>query len=342
MIVGLFTFDTVDRLRALQFGAAAREDVSVSFDAPRGPGVVHALARLPGVTRVEPTRALAIGLRHGERSRQLALLGVSPADTLRRIVDLRGEIVTAPPDGLMLNLALARLLALRVGDTATVELVEGRRTRHRLVVQAIIEDMLGTSAWVDVRVLERLAGSPATIVGANLAADPAQATALYAALKRTPGITGVAVRRALRESFDALVRRSFTLTLGTLVGFACALAIGVVYNGARLSLAERARELASLRVLGFTQREVGRMLLGEQALLTLAALPVGAALGALLAWGTVLAMGSTELWRMPLVISIRTFGATFALIVAASLGAGMLVRRRLDRLSLVEVLKTRE
>ena len=342
MIVGMFSFDAVDVLRALQFDVTDREDVTVAFDAPRGPGVLYELARLPGVTRVEATRALAVRLRHGGRERQVGLLGAERGAALRRIVALNGAIVEPPPDGLMVNAALSRLLGLRSHDTVSVELLEGRRTRHDVVVTAIVEDMLGTGAWMDASALERLAGTPAVITGATLAADPARAADLYRVLKRTPGVSGVAVRRALRENFDALVRRSFTLTLSILVAFACAIAIGVVYNGARITLAERSRELASLRVLGFTQGEVGRMLEGEQATLTVASLPIGAGIGAALAWGTVRAMGSTELWRMPFVISARTFMATALMIVVSSLLAGLLVRRRLDRVDLVAVLKTRE
>lgn len=342
MIVGLFTFDAIDRLRTLQFEIIERGDVQLTFDAARGPGVVHALARLPGVLRVEATHGLAVRLHHGQRSRQLQLAGIRDGDALHRIITLQGARVPAPAFGIMLNTALADLLDVQVGDTVHAVLVEGRRSRHPLVVRRIIEDMIGTSAWVNVTVLQDMAASTGTLTGANLLVDPRQVDDLYASLKRTPGIRGVVVRRAMRESFDALVRRSFSLTLGTLVAFACTLAVGVVYNSARLALAERSRELASLRVLGFTQAEVGRMLLGEQAVLTLASWPVGAALGALLAWATVQAMGSTELWRMPLVIRPRTFGYAALLIAVASVLAGLLVRRQLDRVNLIEVLKTRE
>jgi putative ABC transport system permease protein len=202
--------------------------------------------------------------------------------------------------------------------------------------------LLGTSAWVEPGLLARLAGTEDVITGAALAADPALEAALYRTLKRTPGITSVAVRRALLGNFDALVARSFEVTLGTLVLFACAIAVGVVYNTARITLAERGRELASLRVLGFTRGEVARMLLGQQAVLTVASLPLGAAIGAALAWGVVRAMGSTELWRMPYTISAATFGGAALLVVVASVASGVLVRRRLDRMDLVQVLKTRE
>lgn len=342
MIVGTFTFDAVRRMRDVQFLHADREDVAVGFDRPRGKAVLRELARLPGVTRVEAERSLAVRVRHGRRQRQIALVGVDENARLRRAVDLRGRPAPFPHGGATISTALARLLDARAGDTITVELLEGRRTTHAIVVDALVNDLIGTSAYVEAPVIGRLAGSSDVITGAVLAADVAMLDTIFARLKRSPGVSSVAVRAALMENFDALVERSFAVTLGILVAFASAITIGVVYNGARLALSERARELASLRVLGFSRAEVGRMLLGEQAVLTLASLPVGAAIGALLSWGVVRAMGSTELWRMPFVISLRTFAAAALLVAVSSVASGLLVRRRLDRVDLVQVLKARE
>lgn len=342
MIVGSFTYDAIRRMRDVQFLHADREDVAVGFDRPQGTAVLHELARLPGVMRVEPERALAVRVRHGRRERQIALVGVEPGARLRRPVDLRGAPAPVPRGGATISAALARLLDAGVGDTIVVELLEGRRTTHAIIVAALVDDLIGTSAYVEAPAIGRLAGSSDVVTGAMLAADPRAMDTLFVQLKRTPGVSGVAVRRALMENFDALVERSFAVTLGILVAFASAITVGVVYNGARLTLSERARELASLRVLGFSRAEVGWMLLGEQAVLTLASLPVGAGIGALLAWGVVRAMGSTELWRMPFVISGRTFGMAALLVGASSLASGLLVRRRLDRVDLVQVLKARE
>jgi putative ABC transport system permease protein len=342
IIVGSFGYDAIARIREVQFERADREDLAVAFTAPRGAAVIHELAGLPGVTRVEPSRGLAVRVRHAAAERQVALLGIEDGAQLRRVVDVRGRPVRIPSDGIALSVALATRLSVGVGDTVTVDLLEGRRTRHEMEVSAVVNDLLGMSAYVPAASVSALAGSADAISGAALAADPSRTMELYERLKRTPGVTSVAVRRALMENFDALVERAFEATLLTLVLFAAAIAVGVVYNTARITLAERGRELASLRVLGFTRGEVARMLFGEQAVLTLVSLPVGAALGASLAWATVRAMGSTELWRMPFTISGRTFAAAALMIGVASLASGLLVRRRLDRLDLVQVLKTRE
>jgi putative ABC transport system permease protein len=128
---------------------------------------------------------------------------------------------------------------------------------------------------------------------------------------------------------------------GILIFFACVIAFGVVYNGARIALSERGRELASLRVLGFTQREIAVMLLGEQAILTLLAVPLGWVLGYGLSWLITIAI-DTELMRLPLVLSPQTYFRAFVIVLAAAALSGLLVRWRLRRLDLIEVLKTRE
>lgn len=342
LIVGSFSYDAIAVMRDLQFEHADREDVLVAFTAPRGAAVVYELARLPGVTRVEPIRAIAVRLRHAGRERQTALVGLDPAAELRRAVRSDGSAITPPANGIAMSRVLGRLLDIGIGDSVTVELLEGRRTTSNVAVAIFVDDVVGTGAWMAVPELTRLAGVEETISGAALASDPARAGELFQILKRTPGVSGVTVRRALLQNFDALIKRGFSTTLAVLITFACAIAAGVVYNTARLTLSERGRELASLRVLGFTRGEVARMLFGEQAALTAVSLPIGTAIGAALAWWTVRAIGSTELWRMPFTISPRTFANAVLLIVGAAVASGFLVRRRLDRLDLVAVLKTRE
>jgi putative ABC transport system permease protein len=208
-------------------------------------------------------------------------------------------------------------------------------------VAGVVDEMMGMSAYLELPVLNRLLREGTTLSGAYLAVDPPARESLYARLKRLPAVSGVGVREAALRSFEATVAESFALSITVLIAFACIIAFGVIYNGARISLSERGRELASLRILGFSRAEVASMLLGEQGLLTLLAAPLGAAFG--FAVCAVLALRfETDLFRMPLVVSGRTYLYAFLTVAAAAAASGLAVRRRLDRLDLVEVLKTRE
>ena len=201
--------------------------------------------------------------------------------------------------------------------------------------------MIGLGAYMDIRALNKVMREGASVSGAYLAIDSQHESSLYSALKRLPGVAGVAFREALLESFGEILDRSIVTATVINIAFATIIAFGVVYNGARIALSERGNELASLRVLGFTRREVSAILLGEQATLTLAAIPLGFAFGIVLSWLLSLQL-DTEFYRMPLLFTSATFGLSLTVVVAAAAASGVLVARRLNRLDLIAVLKTRE
>ncbi len=142
-------------------------------------------------------------------------------------------------------------------------------------------------------------------------------------------------------SFEKQMAESLFIAVGFLLGFACVIAVAVIYNGARISLSERGRELASLRVMGFRRSEAALLLLGEQALITLLAIPIGWLLGYGLSYAVVSAM-QTDTYRLPLVVHAQTYLLAAAIVIAAAVASGALVRRRVNRLDLIAVLKTRE
>ena len=242
---------------------------------------------------------------------------------------------------MLLSSSLARLLGVSPGDTLTAEILEGKRPVRQVLVTGVLDDLIGTSAYMDIYALNRLLQEGPTISGAYLAVDSQVAPQLYSSLKRTPAVSGVAVREAMLASFYSTIARSLNISTAALVAFACVIAFGIVYNGARISLSERAHELASLRVLGFTQREIGVMLLGEQGLLTGASIPLGLLIGyGICAWLTYIMQ--SELFRMPLVISRQTYLVATMIVVLSSVISGVLIYLRLRRLDLIAALKTGE
>jgi putative ABC transport system permease protein len=341
MMVGVFEFDAVRTMRDVQFEDALREDIAVTFTGTRGDDALRELAGLPGVIRVEPTRALAVRLQHEQRSRQLALVGISPGAQLRRVVDAHGRAVALPGDGLLMSRALAKLLGVHVGDTLRVEVLTGRRETGDVRVGALVDDLIGTNAYLPADALLRFVGAGEAVDGAVLAVDAAWRDTVYARLKHTPGVAGAGARTAVLQNFDRMMAESFNVTLFTLLIFAGALAAGVVYNTARIALSERGRELASLRVLGFRRGEVAAMLFGEQTAFGLLAVPVGFAIGAAFCWVMITGL-SSELFRLPFTLRPRTFWYSALMLLISGVASGFLVRRRLDQFDLVSVLKTRE
>ncbi|HSB11248.1 MAG TPA: FtsX-like permease family protein [Blastocatellia bacterium] len=341
LVVGRYSFDALDYIINVQFRMAQREDVTITFNNPRTSRARYDVTHLPGVLRAETFRAVPVRMRFEHRSKRIAILGITPEAELRTLLDRQLRRVDLPADGLLLSSKLAEVLGARPGDVVTVEVLEGERPVRRVPVVRLVDEYIGLSAYMDSRALNRLMREGNTISGAYLTIDPQFAEQLYTLLKRTPAVAGTAYREMMLASFLETIAESLTISTTVLILFACVIAFAMVYNSARVALSERGHELASLRVLGFTQREVSVMLLGEQAILTLAAMPLGFAVGfgicALLAQ-----LMNTELYRMPLVVSGQTFAFAFLIVAASVVISGLLILRRLYNLDLVAVLKTRE
>ncbi len=341
LVVGRFGLDAMNYMLRVQFQVVQRDDVMVSFTEPESAGVRHELTRLPGVLTAEAFRNVPARLRFEHRTKRVGLMGLPPDGELRRLVDAKLRPVQLPVSGVVLTRKLGELLGVRPGEMIAVSVLEGARPVRTLQVAALVDEPVGIGAYMDLHALNALMREEGSLSGAYLKLDPRHAQELYRELKRLPAVSGVAFRDAVLQSFDQILNRSMRAVSVVEVLFACVIAFGVVYNGARIALSERGNELASLRVLGFTRREVTWLLLGEQAVVTLLAIPLGFALGIWIAW-LLSRQLNTELYRVPLVIDSATFSFAVLVIVIAALLSGMLVARRIDRLDLVAVLKTRE
>lgn len=341
LVVGGASGDAVRFILDVQFTRAQRDDVTVTLADPRSSRVRQELAHLPGVTYVEPFRAVPATLRSGHRTYRTAVLGLPSNAELRRLVDRELRVVRVPPEGAVLTTQLAEMLRVGRGDLLTIEALEGARPIRTVVVADLVDELVGVSAYMNLRALNRLMREQEVVSGAFLSVDPLDTGRLYRRLKATPGVAGVTVREAalatLRQTLAEAMRRVRVVQ----VVFAVIIAAGVVYNAARIALSERSRELATLRVVGLTRAEISLILLGELALLAALAVPPGLALGYALAALVTLAY-RTELFRLPLVVAPSTYAFAAVVVAAAAALSALAVRRRLDRLDLVAVLKARE
>jgi putative ABC transport system permease protein len=341
LFVGFYFFDAVNRIIEVQFYHATREDAEITFSRPLSGNVRYEIADLPSVRQVEMFRAVPARLRFGHRSRRIGLLGLETNGSLRKIVDKNFETKTLPPDGIVLTKYLADILGVEVGDILTVEVKEGARPVREIEVVETVEELIGLNAYLDISALHRLMREEDTVSGAFLSVDEIHDEILYSRLKKLPNVAAVSLPKSALKSFNETFAQNLGTSTFILVAFASIIAFGVVYNGARIALSERGREFASLRVLGFTQKEIAVMLLGEQAVITAAAIPVGYLLGIFLS-RLMNAAIDVEMMRLPLVFSAKTFVYSFLIVVVTAVLSGLLVAWRLGNLDLIEVLKTRE
>jgi putative ABC transport system permease protein len=257
------------------------------------------------------------------------------------IVDDHGNRLSLPPEGIVLSSTLAGILGVVPGDNLNVEVLEGKRPVRRIVLAATVDELLGTNAYMNIYALNRLMHEDHSISGSLMQVDAGKQEQLYQRLKQLPAVAAVSIKAATVNSFRDTISRSMTLSIGTLIIFASVIAVGMIYNGARITLSERSRELATLRILGFTRREITFILLGEQAFITMVALPFGLFAGYALC--AILAIRlQTELYRMPLVVQPESYAFAFLIVFFAAVASGILVSRRVARLDIVSVLKAGE
>ncbi len=341
LVVALFSVDSIEFMVDVIYFQTERQDATLSFASERPPSVMSAAYKLPGVMRAEPFRSVPVKLRHGPRERRLSITG-KPGDVdLSRVLDADLRPVTLPETGLALSERVAGILDVRRGDLVEVELLLGDRRTVHVPVTEVIQSFIGLAVYMHIDALDRLVGIGPRVSGVHLSIDEAETNALYERVKETPVLSGVALQTVARQRFEATIEQNIWISTMVYVALSVIIAFGVVYNSARIQLSERARELATLRVLGFTRAEVSQVLLTELGVAVAAAQPLGWLIGYGFAYAVITGFAS-DLFRVPFVVSPRTFLFASFVVVAAAFVSALIVRRRIDRFDLVEVLKTRE
>jgi putative ABC transport system permease protein len=342
LLVGtLFTFDAVEQMIDVFYYRTLRHDVQVTYVHERDARGFYEIGRLPGVIMAEPYRAVPVRFRFGHREERSAILGLPMKATLHQPLDIALMPLDMPAQGLLMSDMLAKELHVSPGDEVEIEVLIGDRVKTTVNVAALAKEYVGKSAYMSIDALNRLMGEAPLTSGAYLLADGDQSEDLYAALKDTPGVAALTIKRGAIESFRGTFAQSMNTVLFFYVAFGGMITFGVIYNAARISLSERARDLATLRVLGFSKSETASILLGEFALLTLASLPVGWLFGYAMASYMVVRFES-ELFRIPLIVTWGTMSFAALTAIGAAVLSGLIVARRIRNLDIVAVLKTRD
>lgn len=341
IVAGLFMLDSFDELLDVAFVQVNRQDAMLEFALPRSESVLDDIENLPGVMLAEGAFATPARLFHGARTRTIAIEGRRETNTLARVFDGDSRTEVPPEDGIVLEARLANHLDARVGDVIEVEFLQYGELRHPVVVTGTVSTFFGLGAYMDQDHLSAVLDQVPQATLANVMIDDALQGELYEAIRNTPAISGITLMSQVRNSFDATMAESANISVVVFSLVASLIAVGVVYNSARIQLSERAREIASLRILGFTRGEVSYILLGELFILVAVAIPLGLWMGYGMA-GAMVASFDSDLYSIPLIITQKTYVRAALVVAGASIASALLVRRRIDRMDLVSVMKTRE
>lgn len=341
LVLGNFWGDAVDFMVLAQLRRAQTDDLTITFIGPVSSRAMYSLRNLPGVTNVEAARSVPARLRFEQRTYRASVQGMDSDGVLRRLLDKQLQPVDLPDEGILLTDHLAKMLAIEPGQLLTIELLEGSRAVREVPLAGVVSEYIGVSAYMKRDALNRFLREGDSITGAYLAADMNYSREIFARLKDMPAVAGTAVRMQMLEAFyETMAQQMLTFAFINTI-LASTIAVGVVYNTVRIAMSERSRELASLRVLGYTRSEVSYILLGEVAVLVLTAIPFGLVVGRGLAW-VMAQTAQTELFRVPVVLEPSTYSYAALAVVLSTVFSALTVARQIRHLDLVEVLKARE
>ncbi len=333
--------DSIDYLLTFQWNSQQRQDVAVFLSEPGSGRGFHDLEHLPGVIRAEPIRSVQARLIFGHRHRKLSVTGIAPGANLNRLLDDKSHPIAMPEEGLLMSAMLAKVLGASIGDEVEVEVLEGRRPILSIPICGLVTDFAGVAAYMDISALRRSLKEGDTVNGAYLALDHKRWDEFMRSLKDTPRAAVVMVKQDQLSAFRETTGKSIGILRKLYFVLATIVAFGVVYNSARIALSERSRELATLRVVGFSLAEVRGVLVGELAILVLLALPFGLLFGRGLAL-FIMSSFSTETVRLPIVINSSTYSVAILVVLTAAGLSFALVSRMIAKLDMVGVLKARD
>lgn len=338
LIFSFFMEDSMDYLMDVQYTMTQREDVNIGFVESKSAIALEEIKTISGVLMVEPIRDVPVYFKHNHFKKRGSITGLVNKPTLRRVIDDQLKSVSMPSEGIALNTTLANILQLKVGDVVEVEVLEEKRQTLKIPVSVITQEFIGLGAFMDIVKLNYILDSSPRITGASLLVDQNHSAQLYKELKAIPAIISLNITSVLRQIFEDIMAENLLKMMATNVMFASFISFGIIYNTARITLSERSRELASLRVLGLTRGEVAYILFGELGLITLLSLPIGIFLGYGMSVGMTESMDS-ELFRIPVYLKNSTYGYAVLIVLLSAMVSFYLVWRQVDNIDLVSAQK---
>jgi len=343
MVSGFMMVEATLYLVDFQFRWVHRSDYDLTFKDERSAEALDEAKRLPGVDRAEPLLYVPCTFRNRHHRRKGSITGLAPDATLTIPRDRQARRIRVPSSGVAMSRKLAEILDLDVGQTVSVTPIKGLRRTHYIPVVEIADSYMGTSVYADIHWLSRLVGEELAVSGVQLQADPRPEAkaALYRELRRLPSLEGINSRHELIENLNKTIVQNLWVSIGLIVFFAGVVLFGSILNASLVSLAERERETATLRALGYGPWQIGSLLLRESLIVTLVGAVAGMPLGYLMTVGLA-AVYESEMFRFPVVSSPATYLNTLVMAAVFAVIAHLVVQREIHRMDWLEALKAQE
>ncbi len=339
MISILMMLDSVDYLFEMAFGDALSYDYKVAFTTDVHQDIVNDLSEFEEITYVEPIAEYPFRLKNGWREKNTMIMGIERNSRVYHLSGLNGGRIDVPREGILLTEGLAESLGVKRGDMLTIEALNKPGIERQVTVKGLVEEYMGGSGFMELDVLNGVLQEGSTINNALI-------NLRYNSGNFVRDIEGMAYVQSVREPDDMVKQYNEYMGLmyayiGVIITLSCIMGFAIIYNTTTISIMERKRELASLRIMGFTNKKVSELIFNENTAVSVMGLIVGMPLGRFMGV-QMLNYVPEDMMSLPLVIFPKTYvlaAVTVALFVILAQMANM---RRISRMDLVEVMKSRE
>lgn len=342
IVSALAMVDALNYLISYEFERVSRQDVTVSLRDPKDVVSTSEVNALPGISDTQPELQVVCDLSNGPYQRRLGVTGLARGSRLHTPLDGQGNPIVVPPEGLVLTKKVSEILHAGVGATLRLRPLVGRRTEREAPVVAIVETFLGLGAYADIGYLSRLLGEErsANVILVKSFRGRADES-LLREMKERPAVVAIGERQRSLDQINETFGRNMITMIGIMVLFSGLVAFGSVLNAAMVSLSEREREVGTLRVLGYTPREVAGIFSGESYFLNVFGIALGLAAGVGLAHLMSVAY-NVELYRFPTVIYPSRLVIAAILMCVFVAAAQLVVAGMIRKLPWLDVLKVKE
>lgn len=334
----LFTLSmpaVVDNLMNKYFTDYLKMDYSVSFKMPMDKSVVYDFKGMGKIDAIEVKADIPVELSNGNLKKIINLTAVNQDTQFYGFADNDGNSIAMPEQGLMLTENLAGILKVKPGDWVKVKSYSGGDPVYEKVV-VVFPQSLGMGAYTNFESLNRFLLGKNLITGVNIKSGD---TALANEILKARNIASVSSSTDIRAMYDKSLAL-IIVSIGIMLVFSGVLGFSIVYNVTSVNIGEREAEFSTLRVLGFSNKEIFRLILKENNIIMVIGILLGIPVGtAMLGYATY--AFSTENYSLkmePTSASLFYAGMTTILFI---LLAQVATYRRIKKLDFLQALKTR-
>ncbi|WP_297427243.1 FtsX-like permease family protein [Clostridium sp.] len=341
LLVALGMSDSINFMMKEQYEGIQNYDIKVIFSKLISVEDLNNIKNIDHVKQLEPVLETGVEISNGWKSKDVGFTALVKEPQIYRVQDSNGSAISLPSNGILISEKLADMLGVKVNDTVNIKFFYPGKEKQEAIVKGIIVQYLGLSVYTSMDNCKSMLGEGMIASSAVLKLDSNNfESEVKNELKDMPGVTSV---ESKSDSLNALLKNmgATQSSVGTMIMLAAILLIAVLYNIATINIFERQRELATLKVLGFTNNEIKKLIFHENYIITIFGMLVGLPFGKWLG-SYMMKMSSTESYTIPYVVELRSYIITVILTLVFTFITNLILMRKIKSIDMLEVLKNKE